>query len=176
MYTSRLRTPVYQKLEALRWKRTENERAQAEADLPSLPPSLSSPSRPTGRSGICYEIVERMMSLGCSSAIVGREFVLFFSSFFARLWSMHLELIIRSSAASSPSSLSAKGLAESAAALTASTSQASLSCPADVRDPKALVKAVEECIKRLGKIDFVICGSSLLCLPSPSFRRCQATR
>ncbi|KAL7413700.1 hypothetical protein BDY24DRAFT_387824 [Mrakia frigida] len=80
-----------------------------------------------GRSGICYEIVERMMSLGCSSAIVGRD---------------------------------AKGLAESASALTSSTSQACLPCPADVRDPKAMVKAVEDCINKFGKIDFVICGAA----------------
>lgn len=57
------------------------------------------------------------------------------------------------------SSLSAKGLAESASALTSSTSQACLPCPADVRDPKAMVKAVEDCINKFGKIDFVICGS-----------------
>lgn len=39
--------------------------------VPSSSPTL--PSLLPGRSGICYGIVERMMSLGCKAAIVGRE-------------------------------------------------------------------------------------------------------
>lgn len=52
----------------------------------------------------------------------------------------------------------ASGLAQTAAELTKATGQDCLPCPADVRDPKALERAAEECARKFGKIDFVICG------------------
>lgn len=55
-------------------------------------------------------------------------------------------------------SLSAKGLEESASKLEKATGRKCLAASADVRDPAALKKAVDETLAKYGRIDFVICG------------------
>ena len=55
---------------------------------------------------------------------------------------------------------SAKGLAESAANLEKATGGKCIATAADVREPAALKKAVEDTLAKFGRIDFVICGES----------------
>ncbi|WVR00232.1 hypothetical protein IAU59_007374 [Kwoniella sp. CBS 9459] len=80
-----------------------------------------------GRSGICYKIVETMMSHGVSAAIVGRD---------------------------------AKGLQESADALSKTTGSKCIAASADVRDPEQVQAAVKKTVDEFGRIDFVICGAA----------------
>ncbi|KAK1921963.1 putative 2,4-dienoyl-CoA reductase [Papiliotrema laurentii] len=54
----------------------------------------------------------------------------------------------------------AKGLSESAEQLEKATGSQCLAAPADVRDPAALKKAVEDTLAKFGRIDFVICGAA----------------
>lgn len=56
---------------------------------------------------------------------------------------------------------SAKGLQESAAALRNATSGRCIATAADVRNPEAVKQAVDATIREYGKIDFVICGTSM---------------
>jgi len=55
---------------------------------------------------------------------------------------------------------SAKGLAESAQKLEKATGGKCIAASADVRQPAAMKKAVEDTIAKFGRIDFVICGMS----------------
>ena len=54
----------------------------------------------------------------------------------------------------------AKGLAESAAALSKATGRECLATPADVRKPDQVQAAVAATVAKFGKIDFVICGAA----------------
>jgi len=55
---------------------------------------------------------------------------------------------------------SAKGLEQSAAALSKTTGRKCISASADVRNPEQLVAAVQKAISEFGHIDHVICGAA----------------
>jgi hypothetical protein len=55
---------------------------------------------------------------------------------------------------------SAKGLTESAQRLEKATGSQCLAASADVRDAAQVDKAVEECISKFGRIDYIICGAA----------------
>jgi peroxisomal 2,4-dienoyl-CoA reductase len=55
---------------------------------------------------------------------------------------------------------SAKGLEQSAAALSKATGRKCISASADVRNPDQLAAAVSKTISELGHIDHVICGAA----------------
>lgn len=97
------------------------------------------------------------MHLGVKAAIVGRECV----SRSRRNTPFTVPFLCSHPCSVFRSSYSAKGLEESASKLSKSTSSECIACPADVRDPKALIQAVEATVARFGKIDFVICGGWL---------------
>ena len=55
---------------------------------------------------------------------------------------------------------SAKGLEQSAAALSKTTGRKCISASADVRNPEQLAGAVQKAISEFGHIDHVICGAA----------------
>jgi peroxisomal 2,4-dienoyl-CoA reductase len=73
---------------------------------------------------------------------------------------------MQSSSAESESSFedcaddSAKGLEQSAAALSKTTGRKCISASADVRNPEQLASAVQKAISEFGHIDHVICGAA----------------
>jgi peroxisomal 2,4-dienoyl-CoA reductase len=56
--------------------------------------------------------------------------------------------------------VSAKGLEQSAAALSKSTGRRCVAASADVRNPEQLVAAVSKARSEFGRIDHVICGAA----------------
>ena len=58
--------------------------------------------------------------------------------------------------------ISAKGLQESADRLSRTTGRKCIAAPADVRDPEQMKRAVEAAMEHFGRIDLVICGAANL--------------
>lgn len=96
-----------------------------------------------------------MLSLGCRATIVSRSLVPL----------PHLPLSQWLRTKTDPRSQTARGnkTAQAAQELEKETGQRCLGLQADVRDSKALEEAVRRTVEEFGGIDFVVCGTLLLC-------------